>query len=224
VILPIKPIFRYLSMRQLVRGFPISTTTRSTRWTAFGPERSALGLFVRRWLADPVGIGGVLPSAPSLAFAMARQVRFSVGENVIELGPGTGAVTRALIAMGVPESRLILVERDREMHAFLCERFPEARVIEGDAAALDRILPHGQHDRPSSIISSLPLVSMPHEQRNDILRAAFAVLAGDGRFVQYTYGPSSPVNAPALGLHARKVEQVWLNLPPASGWSYTRAA
>ncbi len=183
-----------------------------------------MGLFVRRWMADPVGIGGVLPSAPSLAFSMARQVRIAEGENVIELGPGTGAVTRALIAMGVPESRLILVERDREMHAFLCERFPEARVIEGDAAALEHILPQGQQGRPSSIVSSLPLVSMPQEQRNAILRAAFAVLAEEGRFVQYTYGPSSPVDAPALGLHARRVEQVWLNLPPATVWSYSRAA
>ena len=206
------------------RAFPIPIMTRTMRWAGFGSERSALGLFVRRWMADPVGVGGVLPSAPGLANAMARQARLSYGENVIELGPGTGAVTQALIAMGVPEHRLVLVERDPEMHDFLCERFPEAQVIEGDAAALERILPRPLHGRSSNVISSLPLISMPPERRDAILRAAFGVLAPGGRFVQYTYGPSSPINGRALGLDGRKVDQVWINLPPAAVWSYRRAA
>ncbi|HEX9808106.1 MAG TPA: methyltransferase domain-containing protein [Alphaproteobacteria bacterium] len=187
-------------------------------------ERRALRLFLRRWLANPLRVGAVAPSAPALARRMAREARIRPGEAVVELGAGTGAVTRALIAAGVPEDRLILVERDRHMCAFLKEKFPGATVVRGDAARLDRLVPERWRGRVSTVVSGLPLVNLPRRECDAIVHAAFAVLAPDGRFVQYTYSPFSPLRRGRLGLEGRKVGFAGVNLPPATVWRYTRPA
>lgn len=197
-----------------------------------GPKRSdddydaqaALGLFWRRVITDPLRIGAIVPSAPGLARRMAREARVRPGEAVVELGPGTGAVTRALVAGGVPEERLILVERDRHLHAFLAERFPRAMVIRGDAARLDTLVPERWRGRVSTVISGLPLVNFSRRECDAIVHAAFAVLAPDGRLVQYTYSPFSPLRRERLGIEGRKVAFAAFNLPPATVWRYTAGA
>jgi phosphatidylethanolamine/phosphatidyl-N-methylethanolamine N-methyltransferase len=186
------------------------------------PEGSELRLFLRRWLANPLKMGAIAPSAPALARRMAREARLGSGEVVVELGPGTGAVTRALIKAGVPEDSLVLVERDRQLHAFLVRRFPAATVIHGDARQLAEILPEIFRGRVSTVVSSLPLVSLPKGARDRIVNGAFAVLSPGGRFVQYTYGLFSPLPRKELGLEGRKVAFAGINLPPASVWRYTR--
>lgn len=181
-----------------------------------------LALFLRRWLAHPFSMGAIAPSAPGLARRMARETLLRDGEYVVELGPGTGAVTRALLHAGVPEERLILIERDKHLHAFLLQRFPAATVILGNARRLDLVLPEACRGRVSTVVSSLPLVSLPHRVRDDIVNGSFAVLAPGGRFVQYTYGLFSPLPRKELGLEGRKVAFAGINLPPASVWRYTR--
>ena len=168
-------------------------------------------------------MGAVAPSARRLAQARARQTVVVPGEVVVELGPGTGSVTRALIDSGVPEDRLILIERDPAFHAYLTEMFPRATVILGDATRMDRLIPKEWRGKVSSVVSSLPLVALPARQRYRTLVAAFRILAPFGRLVQYTYGPFSPVPASALGLDSRRVDFIRLNLPPASVWRFTRA-
>jgi phosphatidylethanolamine/phosphatidyl-N-methylethanolamine N-methyltransferase len=181
-------------------------------------------LFLRRWLANPLKVGAIMPSAPALARRMARETLVRDGEVVVELGPGTGAVTRALLTSGVPEDRLVLVERDSFMHAYLARRFPNAILIHGDARRLERILPESCHGKVSTVVSSLPLVSLPNRVRDDIVKSAFAMLAPGGRFVQYTYGMFSPLPRKELGIAGRKVAFAGINLPPASIWRYTRLA
>lgn len=194
-----------------------------------GPEKpaesydpqAALGLFWRRAISDPLRIGAIAPSGPSLARRMAREARIRPGEAVVELGAGTGAVTRALIASGVPEDRLILIERDRHLHAFLAENFPRAMVIRGDAAKLDSLVPEPWRGRVSTVISCLPLVNLPRRECDAIVHAAFTVLAPEGRFVQFTYSPFSPLRRERRGLEGRKVAFAPFNLPPATIWRYT---
>lgn len=181
-----------------------------------------LGLFLRRWLANPLRIGAIAPSAPALARRMARETLLHDGEVVVELGPGTGSVTRALIAAGVPEDRLVLVERDAELQDHLAHRFPRALLLRGDARRILTLLPVELHGRVSTVVSSLPLVSLPRRVRDDIVTGAFAVLAPHGRFVQYTYGLFSPLPHKSFGLEGRKVAFAGINLPPASVWRYTR--
>ena len=188
-------------------------------------RRTELALFLRRWLAHPLRIGAIAPSAPALARAMAEAARTELtnGNLVVELGPGTGSVTRALVAAGVPEERLVLVERDRHLHAWLEGQFPRANVLLSDARQLDEILPAGQAGRVSTVVSSLPLNSLPRRERDEIVRAAFRVLSDDGSLVQYTYGVPSPLPCEALGLTGRRVKFAAANLPPATVWRFSRA-
>ena len=155
--------------------------------------------------------------------ARAAQMANGTGDLTIELGPGTGSVTRALIAAGISEERLVLVERDRHLHAWLEGHFPKATVLHSDARRLDEILPAGKAGHVSTVVSSLPLNSLPRTERNEIVRAAFRVLSQDGCLVQYSYGVPSPLPCETLGLSGKRVAFAAANLPPASVWCFSRA-
>lgn len=182
---------------------------------------ASLGLFLRRWISDPRGIGAVVPSSPALTRRMAREVVLREGEAVVELGPGTGTVTEALLKAGIPEDRLILIELDPEMHVFLAARFPDALVLQGDAADLDRLIPPRWRGRVSTVVSSLPLLSIPLKVRRRIADAVFRVLAPGGRLVQFTYSPFSPLRNAVPELRSKRTGFAAFNLPPATVWRYT---
>ncbi len=182
---------------------------------------TSFGLFWRRWISDPKGIGAVAPSSPGLTRRMAREVVLRAGEVVVELGPGTGTVTQALIKAGIPEDRLILVELDPEMHAFLVGKFPKALVLQGNAAELDEILPPRWRGRVSAVVSSLPLLSIPMDVRRRIADAVFQVLAPKGHLIQFTYSPFSPLRNAVPDLKSERTGFAAFNLPPATIWRYT---
>ena len=179
--------------------------------------------FIRSWIADPFRVAAVAPSGEALARLMTRDILPSAGA-VLELGPGTGAFTRALIARGVRESDLTLVEFGEEFARILQERFPEARVLQMDAARL------GKHDLfpgqvVSAVVSGLPILSMPPRKMMAILSAAFSYLCPAGSFYQFTYGPRCPVPNPILermGLKAERIGGTMRNLPPASVYRISR--
>ena len=179
-------------------------------------------LFFVRWLRAPHRIGAVAPSSRHLGRAMAHQVLSAGPGPIIELGGGTGSVTKALLEAGIAPERLIVVERDEKLHRLLKTRFPKLRVIEGDARRLRRLLaPLGITDA-AAVVSSLPLVSMPRMTMNRILAESFALL-GEGRpFIQFTYGVVSPIARERKGLTGRVTAHIWANLPPASVWRYER--
>jgi phosphatidylethanolamine/phosphatidyl-N-methylethanolamine N-methyltransferase len=153
---------------------------------------------------------------------MARYVDPLGTGPVVELGPGTGAITEALLQRGVAPGRLVLVEFDAAFCALLRRRFPGTRVIQGDAYHLAQSL-HAILDRPAeAIVSSLPLLNKPERERVSLLTDAFELMAPDGCFIQFTYGMLSPVprkNA-TLAFNAEVSPPVWLNLPPARVWVY----
>ena len=178
--------------------------------------------FFRRFLGDPKRTGAVAPSSPFLAREMARAVNPRAPGLVIELGPGTGPVTKALIAHGVARERLLLVEYDAHFCRMLGERFA-ARVVCGDAYALNETL--GQVGEPvAAVVSSLPLLNETPERRRRLLDEAFAMMGPEGVFVQFTYGLKSPIPREDLGgaYVARCGPPVLRNLPPASVWTYRR--
>lgn len=184
-------------------------------------DKEAMRFFVM-WLKAPTRIGAVVPSSRHLARAMAREVRGVGPGTIVELGAGTGSVTRALLEAGIPKERLVVVERDPELHRLLQERFPELTILKGDARELRRLLaPRGVREA-AAVVSSLPLISMPKLTRTRILAECFALL-GDGRpLIQFTYGLVSPIDRERLGLTGRVAARVWKNLPPASVWRYER--
>ena len=190
-------------------------------------RRTELALFLRRWLANPLHMGAIAPSGPALARAMARAARMNDAGNgglVVELGPGTGAVTRALIRAGIEADRLVLVERDRHLHAWLERCFPRAMVLHSDARRLDRLLIPERNGPIATVVSSLPLNSLPRRERDEIVRAAFRVLTNDGTLIQYSYGLLSPLPGRAFGVVGKRVAFVLPNLPPATVWRFSHAA
>lgn len=184
----------------------------------------ALGLFWRRWMSDPKAVGAVMPSSPGLTRRIAREVVYREGEAVVELGPGTGTVTRALLKAGVPEERLVLVELDPEMHAYLARRFPRAAVLCGDAAEIDEILPRQWRGRVSTVVSCLPLLAIPLATRARIADAVFRIMAPGGHLVQFTYSPFSPLRNAVPELKSERAGFAAWNFPPATIWRYTADA
>ena len=183
--------------------------------------------FFRQWLQHPLRMSSITPSGRQLADMMAAAVAPDA-ENVIELGAGTGVITRALIKQGVKPERLLVVEMNDVLHRVLRQAFPRAHVVCGDARTLQTLTGHAGAfgTRPvGAVVSSLGLLAMPTTVQHDILAAAFAVMHPGGVFVQYTYGLARPV-APgvcaALGLHARYLGWAWRNLPPARVYVYSR--
>ena len=191
-------------------------------------RRSWWALF-RQWLRDPLRTASVMPSSRELAAAMLAELPQNT-RRVIELGGGTGALTRALLAHGIRGDALLVLELNEELHAHLHARFPQVRVLLGDAqqlpvmAAGNGFLAQGPAD---AIVSGLGLLSMPRETQAAILAAAFSCLRPGGHFVQFTYGPQPPVAddvARTLGLQVRRGNFVLRNVPPATVYVYTRDA
>ena len=118
-----------------------------------------------------------------------------------------------------------MIERDRAFHRVIAERFPQVRVLQGDAANLRRLLQDAGIGKVKGVVSSLPLLSIPDRICRQIVAESMAVLDDRGVFVQFTYGPASPVSkriAADLGLAGRRASWVMDNIPPASVWRYQR--
>jgi phosphatidylethanolamine/phosphatidyl-N-methylethanolamine N-methyltransferase len=183
--------------------------------------------FFRSWLDNPMVAGAVSPSGRFLARKMARYVDPLAHGPIVELGPGTGVITEALLARGVAPARLHLVEFDPSFCRLLARRFLGVHIHEGDAYRFgDRL--RGVLDAPAAaVVSSLPLLMKPESQRCALLAEAFQYMAPEAPFIQFTYGPASPIPRDRYAGPAFTAEifgPVWLNLPPARVCVYRRAS
>lgn len=176
--------------------------------------------FLARMIARPVHTGAVAPSSKALGRAMAREVDLRNGLPVLELGPGTGVVTEALLEHGIAPERLTAIEYDAGFAARVRARCPGVRVIEGDAFDLDKTL--GARLPLAAAVSSLPLINFPVEMRLALLGNLFERLAPGAPFIQFSYRLKPPV-APPPGIGVRRAAVVWLNMPPARVWVYRRS-
>jgi len=179
--------------------------------------------FFRALIADPRRVAAIAPSSPALANAITAEIT-AVSAPVIELGPGTGVFTRALLARGVPEDKLALVEYGRDFARMLRSRYPRAHVLRMDAARLRSVELFGG-EGVGAVVSGLPLLSMPANEVIAILDGAFAHLRPDAAFYQFTYGPRCPVRRSILerlGLKAARIGGALANMPPASVYRILR--
>jgi len=173
-------------------------------------------LFVQEWLQTPRKTASVAPSSRALSKAMAQWVNPKSKHFVLELGPGTGAITRALLKHGVPEDRIICIENNPKMAEVLRERFPRTHIIDGDARELDSLLKnHFGVDCVEAVISSLPLLNFSPDEAENLSNKIRAILRPCGRWVQYSYnlGKEHPKGAEHFDLI--KSDVVWMNFPPA---------
>jgi len=176
--------------------------------------------FIRTWIEKPLSTGAVMPSSKALARTMARYVDPSATGPVIELGPGTGPVTEAMVEHGVDPARLILVEFNPDFCRLLRTRYPRATVVQGDAYRLRRLLETYVRSPASAIVSGLPLVTKPVRTRLRLISDAMALLAPGAPFVQFTYAMVTPIPKALNGIKAEASELIWLNVPPARVWVY----
>src|SRR5438105_15701164 len=149
--------------------------------------------FLRSWIEKPLHMGAVMPSSKQLARTMAQYVDVNSEGPVVELGPGTGAITNALIEHGVDQKRLVLVEYNPGFCALLRERYPHAKVVQGDAYKLRDSLWEVLKVPASAVVSGLPLVTKPMLTRLKLIRDAFMALAPGEPFVQFTYSVVPPI-------------------------------
>ncbi|MDR3463623.1 MAG: methyltransferase domain-containing protein [Beijerinckiaceae bacterium] len=180
--------------------------------------------FIKTWFDNPILTGAVSPSGRFLARTMARAVDPSGTGPIVELGPGTGPITQAMLSRGVEASRLVLVEFDAAFCRLLRKRFPGVQVVQADAYNLKESLASVLAAPAAAVVSSLPLLTKPESQRRALLEDAFALMAPGGSFVQFTYGMTSPIpRRAAPDFEAEVSAPVWLNLPPARVWVYRRS-
>ena len=178
--------------------------------------------FLRSWIEKPLHMGAVMPSGRVLARTMAQYVDIDSDRPVIELGPGTGAITNALIAHGVDQKRLVLVEYNPGFCALLRDRYPQATVVQGDAYALRDSLWNVLSAPASAVVSGLPLVTKPMLTRLKLIRDAFVAMAPGSPFVQFTYSVAPPIPKSLPGVSTEASERIWMNLPPARVWVYRK--
>ena len=178
--------------------------------------------FLRSWIEKPLHMGAVMPSSKLLARTMAQYVDVESKGPVIELGPGTGAITNALLEHGVDQKRLVLVEYNPGFCALLRDRYPHAKVVQGDAYALRDSLGEVLDAPASAVVSGLPLVTKPMLTRLKLIRDAFMALAPGAPFVQFTYSVAPPIPKSLPGVSTEASERIWMNLPPARVWVYRK--
>ena len=180
--------------------------------------------FFRAWLSDPLAIAAIAPSGAALAALITSRIGPQTGP-VIELGPGTGVFTRALLGRGVEPQQLLMIEQSPAFTLLLRRRFPDADVVCARAEDLARHAHARLAEAPGAIVSGLPLLAMSVASQMRILYAARTVLRrgepgpSHGAFYQFTYGHVPPVRrevARRLSLEVNCIGRTAWNLPPAS--------
>ncbi len=178
--------------------------------------------FIRSWLEKPLAIGAVTPSSRPLARVMASYVDPRSSGPIVELGPGTGPVTEALLDRGIEQERLVLVEFNPTFCQLLRGRFPRARVVQGDAYTIFRNLDRSKAEPAAAVVSGLPLFTKPLKTRARLIRDAYTAMRPGAPFVQFTYAVVPPVPKMLAGGRVEASDRIWLNLPPARVWVYRK--
>ncbi|MEL6584793.1 MAG: methyltransferase domain-containing protein [Pseudomonadota bacterium] len=186
------------------------------------PSQSELGLFLSQLRRRPNKIVALSPSSTRLARKMCLQIDATTGP-VIELGAGTGRITRAILASGVPEDQIAAYEINPDFAQSLRAEFPNLRVVEQGAEELR----NAPVERPGAVISGLPLLTFSEASQSRILTAAFAKMRPGGLFIQFTYGFHTPVArsiCKALDLEVEMQSTELWNLPPAQVYVFRQRA
>ena len=170
--------------------------------------------FLCRMIISPRNVGAIAPSGSVLADAMV--VPLALDGPILELGPGPGAFTQAILKKGLPTDHLTLVERDPEFVRTLQKKFPGVHIIHGDALHLERVLADRKF---AGVMSGLPLLNFPVAAREKLVRDVFAHLQPGAPFVQFSYGLRSPV-AESEQVAVTQAAFILNNLPPARVWVY----
>lgn len=182
------------------------------------------GRFLRQWAGSPLTIGAICPSGPDLAARMASFIDLAIDGPVVELGPGTGVVTQAILERGIAPERLTSIEYCQNFAALLGDRFPEIDIVRGDAYDLETLLGNTEQRAPlAAIVSSLPLFTSTPEKRLSLILDGLDRLAPGAPFIQFSYALVPPVRAQPDRFTFTKTGWIVRNMPPARVWVYRKA-
>lgn len=191
---------------------------RPSSASVWGDRARFLGAMIR----SPRSVGSVVPTGRPVSRLMASHVSGGSNLPVLELGPGTGPVTRAILERGVAPSQLYIVEFSADLHAHLKTTFPDVNVIHGDAFNLDTALAGLGLAQFDCVVSGVPLLNFGQAARNALLQGALARVPPGRPMVQITYGPRPPVVPDDPSIAYRGSRRILRNVPPARVWTYWR--
>lgn len=179
--------------------------------------------FFKGMMQGPKLVGAIVPTSSITARKMASVVNPSSGLPVLELGPGTGVITKAILARGVPAEKLVSVEYSEDFYSHLTTTYPGVNFIHGDAFDLGRTLGPLAGQKFDSVISAVPLLNFPMQDRIRLLESLLDRLPPGRPVVQISYGPVSPIIAKPHSYHIQHFDFIVRNIPPAQLWIYRRA-
>lgn len=187
-------------------------------------RRADIARFFGTWIRKPMSLGAVAPSSARYCARMADTASTDLDGPILELGPGLGVVTRALLAKGVDPRRITSIEYDADFARTLRDRFPLVNVVQGDGFDLDRTLGDGGRTRYAAILMAIPVAAKPQSERQALFLRYLDRLLPGGNITQLSYLVTPPVKPMEGLLEVSSTPIVWDNIPPARVWVYCKPA
>lgn len=178
--------------------------------------------FFRGWMTKPKAVGAIMPTSARMARRMASLIEPESGLPVLELGPGTGVITRAILERGIAPERLVSIEYSTDFYLHLKSMFEGVSFINGDAFNLADTLEEYEGQQFDSVISGIPLLNFPMHMRVSMLESLLDRLPPGRPVVQFSYGPVSPIIAQPDRYRIEHFDFIMRNIPPAQIWTYRR--
>ena len=178
--------------------------------------------FFKGWIDKPRAVGSIIPTSSVTSRRMASVINPHSGLPVLELGPGTGVITKAILETGLPPEKLFTVEFSEDFVEHLRRDFPRVNVIQGDAFNLDETLGEHRDLTFDAIVSGVPLLNFPVPQRVAYVEDLLNRIPAGRPIVQLTYGPKSPVPPGKGNYTVEHFDFIIRNLPPTQLWIYRR--
>ncbi|SCW37996.1 phosphatidylethanolamine N-methyltransferase /phosphatidyl-N-methylethanolamine N-methyltransferase [Rhizobium mongolense subsp. loessense] len=179
--------------------------------------------FFKGMMQGPKTVGSIVPTSSITARKMASVINLNSGLPVLELGPGTGAITKAILGRGVKPENLVAIEYSTDFYEHLVRLYPRVRFINGDAFDIDKTLGHLKDQTFDSVVSAVPLLNFPMQARIALLESLLDRIPAGRPVVQISYGPVSPIIARPERYHIQHFDFIVRNIPPAQLWIYRRS-
>ena len=178
--------------------------------------------FIKGMISTPKTVGAIMPTSARMASRMASIIDTGSGLPVLELGPGTGVITKAILDKGVKPENLVSVEYSSEFVRHLRGKYPGVNFINGDAFSLAETLESYRGQKFDCVISGIPLLNFPMHQRVKLIEDLLKLIPVGRPIVQFSYGPVSPVVARPDSYTIKHFDFIVRNIPPAQIWHYRK--